>query len=95
MLVLSRMKNESLIIDNDITITVVELRHDKVRLGVDAPGWVPVHRSEVQEKVIRTADNNIRQLDSEIKRHTAAKKELEHQIKSEKLELVPAINTRS
>ena len=44
MLVLSRKKNESIVIDNDITIVVVEIRGDKVRLGVEAPKEVPVHR---------------------------------------------------
>lgn len=47
MLVLSRKKNESIIINNDITVTVVEIRGDKVLLGVEAAREVPVHRSEV------------------------------------------------
>jgi carbon storage regulator len=47
MLVLSRKKNESIIIANDIVITVVEVRGDKVRLGIVAPKDVPVHREEV------------------------------------------------
>ena len=47
MLVLSRKKNESIVIDNNITITVVEIRGDKVRLGIVAPKEVPVHRQEV------------------------------------------------
>ena len=46
MLVLSRKKNESIVINNDITIVVVEIRGDKVRLGVEAPKEVPVHRRE-------------------------------------------------
>ena len=47
MLVLQRKKNESIKIKDDITITVVEIRGDKVRLGVEAPKEVPVHREEV------------------------------------------------
>ena len=47
MLVLSRKKDESIVINNDITIVVVEIRGDKVRLGVEAPKEVPVHRREV------------------------------------------------
>jgi carbon storage regulator len=47
MLVLSRKKNESIVINNDIVITVVEIRGDKVRLGIVAPKDVPVHREEV------------------------------------------------
>ena len=51
MLVLSRKKNESSVINEDIVITVVEVRGDKVRLGIQAPREVPVHRSEVYEAI--------------------------------------------
>lgn len=51
MLVLSRKKNESIIINDDITVTVVEIRGDKVRLGIDAPKEVSVHRQEVWEAI--------------------------------------------
>jgi carbon storage regulator len=51
MLVLSRKKNESIVINNDITITVVEIRGDKVRLGIVAPKTVPVHRQEVFDEI--------------------------------------------
>jgi len=51
MLVLSRKKNESIVINNDIVITVVEIRGDKVRLGIVAPKEVPVHRQEVYEAI--------------------------------------------
>lgn len=50
---LSRKKNESIIINDDITITVVEIRGDKVRLGVEAPKEIPVHRNEVYEAIRR------------------------------------------
>lgn len=53
MLVLSRKKNESIVINNDIKIVVVEIRGDKVRLGVEAPKEVPVHRREVYEAIKR------------------------------------------
>lgn len=53
MLVLSRKKNESIIINDDITIVVVEIRGDKVRLGVEAPKEIPVHRNEVYEAIRR------------------------------------------
>jgi len=53
MLVLSRKKNESIIINDDITIVVVEIRGDKVRLGVEAPKEVPVHRREVWDRIQR------------------------------------------
>ena len=53
MLVLSRKKDESIVINNDITIVVVEIRGDKVRLGVEAPKEVPVHRREVFDAISR------------------------------------------
>ena len=51
MLVLSRKKNESIIINDNITVTVVEIRGDKVRLGIDAPKDVTVHRREVYDAI--------------------------------------------
>lgn len=51
MLVLSRREGESIIINNDIVVTVVKIQGDKVRLGVEAPKEIPVHRKEIQEKV--------------------------------------------
>jgi len=51
MLVLSRKKNESIVINNDITVTVVEIRGDKVRLGIVAPQEVPVHSQDVYEAI--------------------------------------------
>ena len=53
MLVLSRKKNESIVINDDITIVVVEIRGDKVRLGIEAPKEIPVHRNEVYEAIRR------------------------------------------
>ena len=51
MLVLSRKKNESIIIDDKIVITVIEIRGDKVRLGIEAPREVAIHRSEVRDAI--------------------------------------------
>lgn len=53
MLVLSRKRDESIVINNDITITVVDIRGDKVRLGIKAPKEVPVHRQEVYDAIHR------------------------------------------
>lgn len=53
MLVLSRKKNESIVINDNIKIVVVEIRGDKVRLGVEAPTNIPVHRQEVYETIRR------------------------------------------
>ncbi len=55
MLVLSRKKNESIVINDDITIVVVEIREDKVRLGIEAPKEVAVHRREVYDAIQRKA----------------------------------------
>jgi carbon storage regulator len=53
MLVLSRKRNEQIVIGDDILITVVEIRGDKCRIGVHAPLNIPVHRMEVYEAVKR------------------------------------------
>lgn len=53
MLVLSRKVNESIVIGDDVQITVVDIRGDKVRLGVIAPTDLPVHRQEVYEAIQR------------------------------------------
>jgi carbon storage regulator len=53
MLVLSRQRDESIIIGDNIIITVVDIRGDKVRLGIQAPTEIPVHRQEVYEAIQR------------------------------------------
>lgn len=53
MLVLSRKKNESVIINDNIVVFVVEIRGDKVRLGIEAPREIPVHRNEVHAAIQR------------------------------------------
>ena len=53
MLVLSRKRNEQIVIAENIVITVVDIRGDKVRLGIEAPKSVPVHRKEVYEAIQR------------------------------------------
>lgn len=76
MLVLSRQRDETIMIGDEIEITVVDIRGDKVRLGIDAPRAVQVHRKEVYEAIKREnadatevcvddlnlADNNLRRL---------------------------------
>ncbi len=54
MLVLSRKKNESIIINDNIIVTVIEIRGGKVRLGFDAPKDVPIHRREVYDAIRRS-----------------------------------------
>ena len=53
MLVLSRKRDETIMIGDEIEITVVDIRGDKVRLGITAPKSVPVHRKEVYEAIQR------------------------------------------
>lgn len=53
MLVLSRRRDESIIIGDNIILTVVDIRGDKVRLGIQAPVEIPVHRQEVYEAIQR------------------------------------------
>jgi carbon storage regulator len=53
MLVLSRKEGESVVIDGEITVTILEIHGNKIRLGVEAPKQVPVRRSELTE--VKTA----------------------------------------
>jgi carbon storage regulator len=53
MLVLSRHRDESIMIGDDVVVTIVDIRGDKVRLGIDAPQHIPVHRQEVYEAIKR------------------------------------------
>ena len=53
MLVLSRQRDQSILIGNDIEITVVDIRGDRVRLGINAPPHIPVHREEVYKSIQR------------------------------------------
>lgn len=57
MLVLSRKRDERIVIGDNIVITVVEVRGDKVRLGIEAPSEVPVHRQEILEAMKRNAES--------------------------------------
>jgi carbon storage regulator len=53
MLVLSRQRDESIVIGDNVVITIVDIRGDKVRLGIEAPGEIPVHRQEVYDAIQR------------------------------------------
>jgi carbon storage regulator len=53
MLVLSRQRDESIIIGDNVVITVVDVRGDKVKLGIEAPREISVHRREVYEAILR------------------------------------------
>lgn len=56
MLVLSRKKNESIVLDNNIVLTVVEIKGDKVRIGIEAPKSVEIHRAEVFKRLYGKPD---------------------------------------
>ena len=58
MLVLSRHRDESIMIGDNIVITVVDVRGDKVRLGIDAPTDIPVHRQEVYDAIQREKNSS-------------------------------------
>ena len=67
MLVLSRHRDESIMIGDDVMITIVDIRGDKVRLGIDAPQEIPVHRQEVYDAIKREHDKASRLGPSETK----------------------------
>ena len=51
MLILTRLAGESVMIGDDITITVLEIKEKQIRLGIKAPREVPVHREEIYERI--------------------------------------------
>ena len=57
MLVLSRQRDESIMIGDDVEITIVDVRGDKVRLGITAPKAIPVHRREIYDAIQREKEN--------------------------------------
>ncbi len=56
MLVLSRKPGEAIVIDDEITIRVVEIKGDRVKLAFDAPPSVPIHRAEVHQRILNERD---------------------------------------
>jgi len=67
MLVLSRQRDESIMIGDDVEITIVDVRGDKVRLGINAPRSIAVHRKEIYEAIQREKAQNKEQQDGEKK----------------------------
>ncbi len=61
MLVLSRYKDQSIYIGDDIVVTVVDVRGDRIRLGIEAPANVPVHRQEIYEAIKRENSERVGQ----------------------------------
>ena len=75
MLVLSRQRDETIMIGDDVEITVVDIRGDKVRLGITAPPHIPVHRKEVYEAIKRENEqaskvdlSDLKQADEKLRR---------------------------
>ena len=62
MLVLSRQRDESIMIGDDIEVTIVDIRGDKVRLGINAPKNVSVHRKEVYDAIRRENKERAKQI---------------------------------
>ena len=65
MLVLSRKKDESIIIGDDVEITIVDVRGDKVRLGINAPRSISVHRKEIYEAIQREKEQKAKEAKDE------------------------------
>jgi len=59
MLVLSRQRDESIMIGDDVEITIVDVRGDKVRLGITAPKQIPVHRREIYDAIQREKEQSV------------------------------------
>ncbi|MEY4189218.1 MAG: hypothetical protein RIT02_4252 [Planctomycetota bacterium] len=60
MLVLSRQSDETIVIGDNIRVTIVEVRGDKVRIGIEAPRDVSVHRQEIYDAIRRDAQSGMK-----------------------------------
>jgi carbon storage regulator len=77
MLILSRKPGESIVIDGRITVKIMRLEGDMVKLGIVAPAEVPVHRQEVYEEIQRNNQEAVASLGMKLPRLTASKASLD------------------
>jgi carbon storage regulator len=86
MLVLSRQRDESIMIGDDVEITIVDVRGDKVRLGITAPKNIPVHRREIYDAIQREKAEKAQKAEGEVQAgdgHEAPKADESAQKKSD------------
>jgi carbon storage regulator len=89
MLVLSRQRDESIMIGDDVEITIVDVRGDKVRLGITAPKQIPVHRREIYDAIQREKAEKAEQVAANPGNESAQKMEEPARNKNEKPEKAP------
>jgi carbon storage regulator len=89
MLVLSRQRDESIMIGDDVEITIVDVRGDKVRLGITAPKHIPVHRREIYDAIQREKAEKSEEVAANPDNEPAQKTEEPAHKKSEKPEKTP------
>ena len=65
MLVLSRKKNEKIVIGNDVIVTVLEIRGDQIQIGISAPREITIHRMEVYESIKKVTEEAARSTTTE------------------------------
>lgn len=86
MLVLSRQKDESIMVGDNVKITIVDVRGDKVRLGITAPKKIPVHRMEIYEAIQREKEEGKPEEPSEGEDQEHPEKKAKKQAKKESQE---------
>ena len=85
LLVLSRERGESIMIGDDVEVIIVDVRGDKVRLGITAPKYIPIHRKEIYDSIVRekSSIDSVIELKSDVKsRRKKAKLSIEDSLPS-------------
>jgi len=78
MLVLSRQRDESIMIGDDVEIIIVDVRGDKVRLGITAPKNIPVHRREIYDAIQREKEESQKQQEKEPQKQHEKETQAQH-----------------